>query len=425
MDAILRSHPDLRKRWTHLLPAVFVTYSLAYLDRANYGFGAAAGLAKTLNISGSQSSLLGSLFFLGYFLPQVPLIALMQRTSARKMIFTALVAWGAFAALTGVVRTYWLLVVDRLLLGVAESFVFPAMLILLTRWFTRAERSRANTSMILGNPITVLWMSVVTGYLMQAVGWQWGFILEGLISVAWGAVFLAVVRDTPRDAQWMGREAREALEAELEREQTQVPAIAGLATAFRQKNVVRLCVNYFFWSAGIYGFVIWLPVVIRNATGLAMGRTGLLSAAPYLVAVVLMLTVSHFSDRSGRRREFVVPFLIVAGLALTGSYLSVEKSFPLAYLCLIVAGSCMYAPYGPFFAMVPELLPRNVAGETLALINSCGALGGFFGTELVGVLQAYTGNSQAGFLLMSLSVLFSGVVLIGMRTPASRRAITG
>jgi sugar phosphate permease len=419
MDALNRKDTDLRKRWLYVLPAVFVTYSLAYLDRANYGFGAAAGLAATLHISGYQSSLLGALFFLGYFLPQIPAVALMQRTSARWMVFGALVAWGTFAALTGVVRSYPGLVADRVLLGVAESFVFPAMLILLTRWFTRAERSRANALMMLGNPLTVLWMSAVTGYLISATGWQMAFIVEGLMSVAWGVAWLVVIRDGPRKAQWMDATACAALEAELEREQLLVPRMSGLSEAFRQPNVVRLCINYFFWSLGIYGFVLWLPVVVRNATGAAMGRTGLLAAAPYLAAVLLMLLVSYWSDRSARRREFVWPFLVTAGVALAGSYFSVERSFPLAFACLIVGGSCMYAPYGAFFAMVPELLPRNVVGETLALINCCGALGGFFGTWLVGVLQAYTGSSQAGFLLMSLSVVLSGVLLLGMKQESS------
>ncbi|HET7347160.1 MAG TPA: MFS transporter [Acidobacteriaceae bacterium] len=413
---------DLNKRWSRLLPAAFITYSLAYLDRANYGFGAAAGLAQTLHITGYQSSLLASLFFLGYFLPQIPAIILLQRTSARWMVFWALVAWGAFAALTGVIRIYWLLVLDRVLLGVAESFVFPAMLIVLTRWFTRAERSRANALMILGNPLTVLWMSALTGFLIAAIGWQKAFIIEGLVSVVWGFAWLALVRDYPREAPWIGAAGCAALEMELEREQTLVPQISGLTVAFRQRNVVRLCINYFFWSLGIYGFVLWLPVVIRNGTGAAMGRTGLLSTAPYLAAVLLMLAVSHFSDRSARRKEFVWPFLVIAGLALAGSYFSVEHSFWLAYACLIIAGSCMYAPYGPFFAMVPELLPRNVAGVTIALINCCGALGGFFGTWLVGVLQAYTGSSQAGFLLMSVCVVFSGLVLLGMR-PVPQRVV--
>jgi sugar phosphate permease len=414
---------ELRKRWLYFLPVVFVTYSLAYLDRANYGFGAAAGLAATLHISGYQSSLLGALFFLGYCLPQVPAIALMQRTSARWMVFGALVAWGAFAALTGMVRSYRWLVADRVLLGVAESFVFPAMLILLTRWFTRAERSRANALMMLGNPLTVLWMSAATGYLISATSWQMAFILEGLVSVAWGAVWLAVVRDAPRKASWMDAAACAALEAELEREQTLVPPMAGLSAAFRQPNVVRLCINYFFWSLAIYGFVLWLPVVVRNATGAAMGRTGMLSAPPYLAAVLLMLAVSHRSDRTARRREFVWPFLVTAGAALAGYYFSADRSFPVAFACLIVGGSCMFAPYGAFFAMVPELLPRNVVGETIAFINCCGALGGFFGTWLVGVLQAYTGSSRAGFLLMSASVALSAVLLLGMKQQAGAQTM--
>ena len=185
----------LRRRWLYLLPAVFITYSLAYLDRANYGFGAAAGLAKTLNISNSRSALLGALFFLGYFFFQVPGAAFAQRKSVSWLVFSSLVCWGLLAALTGIIREFWLLALDRLLLGVAESLIFPAMLILLTNWFTRAERSRANTILILGNPITVLWMSAFTGYLIKAVGWQMAFVLEGLPSVLWACAWLMVVRD--------------------------------------------------------------------------------------------------------------------------------------------------------------------------------------------------------------------------------------
>jgi sugar phosphate permease len=415
MDAMNLREPDLRKRWTRILPAVFITYSLAYLDRANYGFGAAAGLAQTLDISGYQSSLLGALFFLGYFLPQIPGVILVRRYSARLLIFGALIAWGMFAALTGVIRTYWLLALDRLLLGVAESFVFPALLILLTRWFTRGERSRANGLLILANPVTVLWMSAATGFLIRARGWQQAFIIEGLVAAVWSIFWLGMVKDRPSHARWLGAAARAELEGSLDREQQHLPHIASLRIAFRQPNVMRLCLNYFFWSLGIYGFVLWLPVMIRNATRAGMGRTGLLGAVPYLAAVVAMLVVSHGSDRRARRRAFVWPILVVGGMALAGSFFTVDRSFPVAYACLIVAGSCMYAPYGPFWAMVPELLPRNVAGETLALINSCGALGGFFGTYFVGVLETFTRSSAAGFLLMSLSLILAGGLLLGMR----------
>jgi sugar phosphate permease len=406
---------DLRKRWTRILPAVFITYSLAYLDRANYGFGAAAGLAQTLHINGYQSSLLGSLFFLGYCLPQIPGIILVQRYSARLLIFLALVAWGAFAALTGVIRSFWMLVADRMLLGVAESFVFPALLIVLTRWFTRSERSRANALMILANPMTVLWMSAVTGFLIHARGWQQTFIIEGIVAVVWGVLWLVLMRDQPVQASWLSAGARGELEAALEQEQRLLPKFENFWPAFRERNVIRLCANYFFWSVGIYGFVLWLPVVIRNATKAGMGKTGLIAALPYLASVIVMMTVSHFSDRGGHRRKFVWPVLMLGGVALAGSYFTVDHSFIAAYACLIVSACCMYAPYGPFWAMVPELLPRNVAGETMALINCVGALGGFFGTYFVGVLQTYTGSSAAGFLLMSLSLILSGVMLLGMK----------
>jgi sugar phosphate permease len=405
------NEPDLRKRWTRVLPAVFITYSLAYLDRANYGFGAAAGLAKTLHISGYQSNLLGALFFLGYFLPQVPGVILVQRYSARVLIFLALVAWGAFAALTGVIRSFWMLALDRTLLGVAESFVFPALLIVLTRWFTRGERSRANSLMILANPATVLWMSAVTGFLIRARGWQQAFILEGVVAVVWGVFWLALMRDHPSEVRWLSTGAQEELRSALEGEQRLLPQFANFWLAFREPNVVRLCANYFFWSVGIYGFVLWLPVVIRNATKAGMGTTGLIAAVPYLVSVIVMVVVSHLSDRQGKRRKFVWPLLMLGGVALAGSFFAVDHSFVVAYACLVVAATCMYAPYGPFWAMVPELLPRNVAGETMALINCLGALGGFFGVFLVGALQTYTGGPGAGFLLMSGSLILAGAVL--------------
>ena len=188
---------SLRRRWWYLLPAVFVTYSLAYLDRANYGFGAAAGLAATLHITEKDASLLSGLFFLGYFAFQIPGATLATRYSIKRVVCAALVAWGSLAALTGVITQFWLLALDRFLLDVAESLIFPVMLLLLTRWFTRTERSRANTILIMGNAVTVLWMSAITGFLIQKFGWQKTFILEGIPSVLWGFVWVVLVRDRP------------------------------------------------------------------------------------------------------------------------------------------------------------------------------------------------------------------------------------
>jgi len=411
---------SLNRRWLFLLPAVFLTYSLAYLDRANYGFGAAAGLAATLHITGRESSLLGALFFLGYFAFQLPGAMLARRRSATRLVFVSLLVWGALAALTGVIRSFWLLAAIRFLLGVAESFIFPAMLLLLTRWFTRQERSRANTFLILGNPVTVLWMSAITGYLIQAVGWQRTFIYEGIPSVLWAFGWLLLVRDKPAQAAWMTTEATAQLEARLTQEQLEVAQIRtpnAVRTALLRPDVLLLAAVYFCWSLGVYGFVLWLPTIVRQGAALSMGRTGLLSAVPYLAAIGLMLFVSHRSDRTLRRRSLIWPFLLAAGLALLVSFAFASTSFPLAFTGLVVAGACMYAPYGPFFAIVPERVPRNVTAEVLALVNSSGALGGFFGSYCVGWLQAVTGSARAGYLLMALSLVFSAILLLFLSAP--------
>jgi sugar phosphate permease len=412
----------LRRRWVYLLPAVFVTYSLAYLDRANYGFGAAAGMALTLHISNARSAFLGSLFFLGYFLFQVPGASYAERRSATRLVFFALIAWGALAALTGVIRVFWLLALDRMLLGIAESLILPAMLILLSHWFTRAERSRANAILILGNPVTVMWMSAVTGYLIQSFGWQMAFILEGAPSILWAFIWIFAVRDHPRQAAWLGPEAAAHLSAEFEHEQTTLPRVDRFAATLRIPGVLLLSLQFFSWSIGVYGLVIWLPTMIRAGSARGIAAVGLLNAAPFLLAVVLMLLVAYLSDRTQHRQRFVAPFLIVAGAALLVSFLAAPYNFWIAYAFLIVAGGCMYAPYGPFFSIIPEMLPRNVAGEVIALVNSCGALGAFVGTWLVGFLQAVTHGSRAGYFTMALSLILAGLLITRLRPATQNRA---
>ncbi|GAC1643952.1 MAG: MFS transporter [Acidobacteriaceae bacterium] len=402
---------SLRRRWWFLLPAVFVTYSLAYLDRANFGFGTAAGLGATLHITEQRTALLSGLFFLGYFLFQLPGARFARTRSASWLVFTALVAWGTFAALTGVITHFWLLALDRLLLGVAESVIFPAMLVLLTRWFTRAERSRANAFLILGNPVTVLWMSIVTGYLIESFGWRKTFVLEGVPSILWAIVWITSIKDRPATARWMTAEASQELACLLEQEQVAFATASGsrsVRATLLRADVVVLSIIYFFWSLGVYGFVLWLPTMVRRASSFSMGKIGVVAAIPYLAAVLLMLLVSQVADRTGWRQIVVWPCLMLAGASLLGSFLLAERSVMAAFLCLVSAAGFMYAPYGPFFAMIPERVSSHAAAEVMAMINSVGALGGFVGSYFVGWLGAVTGNSRAGYLLMAIALMISG-----------------
>ncbi|WP_426099181.1 MFS transporter [Providencia sp. PROV200] len=394
-------------RWWRIMPIVFITYSLAYLDRANYSFAAAAGINADLGITKGMSSLLGSLFFLGYFFFQIPGAIYAEKRSVRKLIFACIFLWGLFASLTGMVSNIPMLVIIRFSLGVVEAAVMPAMLIYISNWFTQSERSRANTFLILGNPVTVLWMSVLSGYLIQAFGWREMFIIEGVPAILWAFFWWRTARDKPSQVNWLSQSEKETLDKILSDEQKYIKPVRNYREAFKSRNVILLCAQYFCWSIGVYGFVLWLPSIIRGASNLGMVETGWLSAVPYLTATLAMILVSWASDRMHNRKLFVWPMLLLGAICFLGSYLLGSSNFWFSYTLLVIAGAAMYAPYGPFFAIIPEMLPKNVAGGAMALINSMGALGSFFGSWFVGYLNGATGSPSASYMFMGLALLAS------------------
>ncbi|CAB3800523.1 Putative tartrate transporter [Paraburkholderia caffeinitolerans] len=407
------------RRWWAIMPIVFITYSLAYLDRANYGFASAAGINHDLGISPGLSSLIGALFFLGYFFFQLPGAVYAERRSVRKLVFVSLILWGGCAALTGVVTNIPSLMAIRFVLGIVEAAVMPAMLIYISNWFTKGERSRANTFLILGNPVTVLWMSIVSGYLVHSFGWRHMFVAEGVPAVVWAVCWWLLVRDKPEQVSWLSNEDKRAIDAALRAEQAGIKPVKNYAEAFRSPAVMLLSAQYFCWSIGVYGFVLWLPSIVKNGSALGMVETGWLSALPYLAATIAMLTASWASDKLDNRRAFVWPFLLVGALAFAASYALGTTHFWASYALLVVAGAAMYAPYGPFFAIVPELLPKNVAGGAMALINSMGALGSFVGSWVVGYLNGATGSPTASYAFMSVALVVS--VILTLRAVKPRR----
>ena len=407
------------RRWLRLLPAIFITYSFAYVDRANYGFGAAAGLAHDLRIGPNAVALLGALFFLGYFLFQVPGAAYAERRSAKRLIFVSMIAWGLLAAGTGLIRSLPLLFLDRFVLGIVESAVLPALLILLSHWFTAAERSKANTILILGNPVTVLWMSIVSGYLAHSIGWRGLFIAEGLPSILWAAVWWMLIDDTPATASWLDPAGRQAIERQLAEEQKAIAPVRSYREAFATPSVILLAAQYLLWSIGVYGFILWLPSMLKAGSKIGLVGIGWLSAGPYLAAVLLMLAVSVVSDRRRIRRGVIWPFLLIAAIAFYASYRLGTAHFWLSYALLVVSAAAMYAPYGPFFAWITELMPRNVAGGAIALTNSCGALGSFLGTYVVGYLNGLTGGNGASYIFMGASLMAATALTLLVRRPAA------
>lgn len=414
-----------RRRWFRLIPVAFITYSLAYLDRANFGFAAAGGMADDLGITPAVSSLLGSLFFLGYFFFQIPGALYAANKSAKRLIFWSLILWGSLAAATGIISNISALIVIRFMLGVVESAVMPAMLIFLSRWFTKSERSRANTFLILGNPVTILWMSILSGYLIDAVGWRWMFIWEGVPAIVWAFFWWRLVEDVPAKAKWLTEQEKADLEDKLLLEQKDIKPVKNYAAAFKSRVVILLSLQYALWSIGVYGFVMWLPSIINGAKDMDIVKTGWLSSVPYVLAIIGMLSASYYSDKTLQRKRFIWPYLLAGALAFYASYLVGPSNFWLSFALLVVAGGAMYAPYGPFFALITEILPRNVSAGAIALINSFGALGSFAGAYIVGLLNGSTGGFGASYIFMAGSLALSALItVIAVKQPGSTVAVT-
>lgn len=418
------THVVGKQRWSRLLPITFVTYSLAYLDRSNFSVGVAGGMQADLAISAAVSALVGAAFFLGYLLFQIPGAIYAEKRSVRGLIFWSLIAWGALASIQGLLHSAVALIVVRFMIGAVEAAVLPAMVIFLSHWFTKGERGRANTFLILGNPVTVLWLTAISGFLIEATSWRGMFIIEGLPAIVWAFVFRRMVQDRPQDAAWLHDTEKSTLIAALAEEQADfTDESVGYRQALRSRNVVILSAQYFLWSLGIYGFVFWLPSIVKAGTHQGIGATGLISAIPYALAVVAMIINGRASDASGNRGRFVWPWLLVGGLAFYGSY-ALHGNFWASFALLAVAGACMYAPYGPYFAHIPELLPRELAAPAVALVNSLGAVGGFVGSYLVGWLNGTTGSTDASFLLMAACLLGAAALMFVVKAPRTGATTT-
>ena len=208
-----------------------------------------------------------------------------------------------------------------------------------------------------------------------------------------------------------------ALERRLAAEQRDIAPVRDYGAAFRTPAVLLLTSQYLAWSIGIYGFILWLPSMLKTGSSLGIVAVGWLSAGPYLAAALLMVAASFISDRTQIRRGVVWPFMLLGAGALYASYAIAGSDYWLSYGLLVAAGAAMYAPYGPFFAWITELIPRNVAGGAIALVNSFGALGSFLGTYVVGLLNGATGSDAASFLFMASSLLVAAALTLAVRKP--------
>lgn len=390
------------KRWAYVIPVAAIMYMLAYIDRTNVAL-ILPYIGKELPLSHAAQGGVSGIFFIGYLILQIPGAVLASRWSARKTVVILMLAWSLAAMACGLVTSESQLYVARFFLGVFEGGVWPAVLILLASWFPQAERARANALWMACLPLSAIIMSPISGWMLAEWSWRTVFIVQGFPPLIWAVVWWFAIADRPSAARWLSTVERTHIEAVLAAEESAKPAGARLTYrhALRERTVLVLIAIYFFWITGFYGFSLWSPSVVKTLThGGSSELVGLLNAIPYLVALISMIGVALWSDRTGHRRLAVAIPLVVAivGLLL-GQAASGSPGWQLVLLCVVAAG--VYAPYGPFWAIPSTVLRFEVVAVALGVINAIGNLGGFAGPYLVGWLTDLTGSSVTGFAVLA------------------------
>jgi MFS family permease len=390
-----------------------IMYTISYVDRTNVALAFDPRLSTAMADLGMDDAAKGNaigIFFWGYLLLQIPGGYLANRWSARKVVSLFLIAWGLAAAGCGLVKTGSEFRIMRFFLGLAESGVYPATLVLLANWFPRGERARANAYWNLCQPLAVAGAAPVTGALLGAWGWRTALIAEGILPFLWLPVWWFGIKDHPRDAKWISSEERAYLETTLEAEAREMePASqAPLWKTMTQPVLFVMAPICFLMNFCSYGCNTFLSAALKSPDrNFTPFETGVLFAIPYLVTAVVMVLVSRHSDRTRERRLHVAAVYAVTGTCLIASVLAARHSFWLSFLFLCLAIQGPFAGLAPFFAIFPETMPMSAVGAAMGLVNAVGNFGGWAGPACFGWLKQQTGGTAVPFTVMGSAILIS------------------
>ena len=401
------------RRWLRIIPVAFVMYSIAFIDRTNISL-ALPSMSRDLHMDPVQAGDAAGIFFWGYLLLQIPGGYLAHRWSAKKFISILLVLWGVAAVGCGLVTTWRQFWVMRFLLGVAEGGVWPAVLVMLSHWFPRAERARANAYWMLCTPVAVVLSSPLSGWILGHWDWRVLLISEGALPFVWLLVWHWFISDHPHQARWISPEERGYLEATLRKELAELEPVKRepALQALLRPQVLIMVIIYFLLNTGSYGYLFWLPSALEQARSFSSLVIGILFAIPYLIAGVAMVLISQHSDKTRERRHHVAFALAWGGMCLLLGAVSSQLSLVASFVFLFLATAGPFGALAPFWAIPTETLPRHVAGSAMGLVNAIGCLGGYFGPLLVGYLSKHTGNFQYAFGLLSVSLLVAAALAL-------------
>lgn len=420
---------DIEKRayskvFWRIMPFLMLCYVIAYLDRVNVGF-AKLQMAQDLAFSETVFGLGAGLFFIGYFLFEVPSNLLMHKLGARVWIARIMITWGIISALFVFVKTPTTFYIMRFLLGLAEAGFYPGVILYLTYWYPANRRAKMIALFMSGIPVAGMFGNPLSGWIMDAFhdyggmrGWQWMFLIEALPALLIGIITVFVLKNGIDQAPWLDANEKRVLKRNIEEDARQAGASGtghSLGAVFKDSRVWWMCMIYFCFVTGQYALTFWMPTLVKTSGVTGNLNIGLLSAIPFLCAIVVMNFLGHSADaRRERRWHLIVPALMGAvGFGIAASFTH-NTVVAIAALSLAAAGVLTCAPL--FWSLPTAFLSGLAAASGIAVVNSVGNLAGFVAPYMVGYLTDLTHSTQSSmYVLSAMLVLGAGLVWL---TPA-------
>ena len=416
-----------------IIPLLIVCYMVAYLDRINIGY-AQLQMKQVLTFSDAVYGLGAGIFFIGYFLFEVPSNLMLEKIGARKTLLRIMFCWGIVAAAMMFVQTPTQFYVLRFLLGVFEAGFFPGIILYLTYWYPSARRGQMIAIFMAATTVASVIAGPLCGGIMEYMdganglaGWQWLFLVQGLPASLLGIVAYFYLQDKPEDARWLSASEKKALRTNLENDQSHVACAshASLGQMFRDRKVYVLALVYFLLLGATYTMIFWVPTLIKSWGVADLMQIGLYSALPSLIGVFGMILIGRNSDKHGERRWHFAASVAIAAIGLGITTLTQGSlGASLAALSLAVIGIAAATPL--FFTITTEYLSKVGAAAGIALISSLGNLGAAASPAVTGAITAQTGSPVYSMYLVMALYLLSGVILLlavrSAKTPKTAQA---
>jgi len=428
MDTVFSSEVDTavrksayRKIAFRLMPFLMLCYFCAYLDRVNVGF-AKLQMMSDLQFSEAVYGLGAGIFFIGYFLCEVPSNIVLHKVGARRWIARIMITWGILSGCFAFVQTEWQFYTLRFLLGVAEAGLAPGLLLYLTYWFPSYRRARMTVLWFIAIPISGMIGGPLSGLIMDRMsgvhgwfGWQWMFVIEAIPTVIVGLLVLAVLKDSVQDANWLTQDEKNLVKQELAQDNQHKEGHASVKEFVADKRLWLLAGIYFCVVMGQYAITFWLPTLIRNSGISDNWHIGLLTSLPYMCAIVVMILAGRSGDHFQERRWHLIIPMCAGALALTFATLF-ASNLTLSLICLCIAASGVLTASSLFWMLPTNFLGGVSAAAGIAAVNSFANLAGFCSPYLIGWITTNTGSNAIGMFLIT-AVLIFGASLV-LRVPA-------